>query len=287
MKYAAIDIGTNSCRLLICERVGDNLLKIDEQLESTRIGEAVAETGNLNPQAIDRTCVCLDKFRRQLDKHEIAHFRAVATSAVRESHNAQEFVDKAFKESGIKVEIVSGEEEAYLSYLGVKEGLNMSAVPLVVDLGGGSCEFILNNNSSFLASIPVGAVRATESKMSALDILEKLSIVTREKERFNNHPIVMVCGTATTMVAVKLALEVYRSDLVHGQVLTRREIADLYNMLERMPLNIRRRLPGLQPERADIIAKGALIVLLIVDSLGKTEITVSESDLLEGIIRSL
>lgn len=287
MRYASIDIGTNSCRLLICAQVGDNLLKIDEQMEITRIGEAVAGTGKLNPQAIDRTCACLARFRKQLNKFEVINFRAIATSAVRESHNAQEFVDKAFQESGIEVEIVSGEEEAYLSYLGVREGLNMSAAPLVADLGGGSCEFILNNDSSFLASIPVGAVRATELNMSALDILEKLSTVTKEKEKFKNHPLVMVGGTVTTLTAVKLALEVYRSDLVHGQVLTRREIADLYNMLERMPLNIRRRLPGLQPERADIIAKGALIVLLIVDSLGKTEITVSESDLLEGIIRSL
>jgi exopolyphosphatase/guanosine-5'-triphosphate,3'-diphosphate pyrophosphatase len=263
------------------------MLKIDERLETTRIGEAMAETGNLNPQAIDRTCACLARFRDQLDNYEVSHYRAVATCAVRESRNAQEFVDRALMESGIKVEVIDGKEEAYLSYLGVKEGLNMSAAPLVVDLGGGSCEFILKNANSFLASIPVGAVRATESNMSALDIVEKLSFVASQKERFNNHPLVLVGGTATTLVAVKLALEVYRPELVHGQVLTRQEIADLYNMLERMPLNIRRRLPGLQPERADIIPKGAMIVLLIADSLGKTEITVSESDLLEGIIRSL
>ncbi|MEN6461308.1 MAG: Ppx/GppA phosphatase family protein [Syntrophomonas sp.] len=287
MRCAAIDIGTNSCRLLICEQAGDNMLKIDERLETTRIGEAMAETGSLNPQAIDRTCACLTRFREQLEKYKVSHYRAVATCAVRESHNAQEFVDRALMQSGIKVEIIDGNEEAYLSYLGVKEGLNMAAAPLVVDLGGGSCEFILKNENSFLVSIPVGAVRATESNMSALDIVEKLSFVASQKERFKNHPLVLVGGTATTLVAVKLALEVYRPELVHGQVLTRQEIADLYNMLERMPLNIRRRLPGLQPERADIISKGAMIVLLIVDTLGKEEITVSDSDLLEGIIRSL
>lgn len=286
MKCAAIDIGTNSCRLLICDRFGDNLLKIRQQLETTRIGGEKTKAGNLNPQAIHRTCTCLAEFRQEMDKYEVSRYRAVATSAVREAGNAQEFVSRVWQESGIKVEIISGEEEARLSYLGVKEGLDLKIEPLVADLGGGSCEFIFGGGE-YLTSIEIGAVRATELNMSAYDIVNKLEPVRAEKELFKGYPLVMVGGTVTTLTAIKLGLHEYCSQLVHGQVLTRREVADIYNLLERMPLPIRRRLPGLQPERADIIVKGALIVLLMMDLLGKTEITVSESDLMEGIIREL
>lgn len=287
VRYAAIDIGTNSCRLLICEKLGDKLLKIDNRLESTRLGQGVNLTARLDTQAIARTCECLARFRAELKAGAVDIYRAVATSAVRDSANWAEFIEQAKKHSQIEIEIINGEKEAYLSYLGVKKGLRLSASPLVVDLGGGSTEFILNNGQQFSASIQIGAVRSTESNMSAAEILERLNVIKARKESFQSSPLVFVGGTATTMAAVKLSMEKYNPELIQGHILTRREIADLYKMLERMPLSVRRRLPGLQPERADIITKGALIMLLIVDILDKQEITVSESDLLEGIIWEL
>jgi len=157
---------------------------------------------------------------------------------------------------------------------------------LVVDLGGGSTEFLCPDQD-LLLSIPIGAVRAAEADMGASQIIERLSPLTQFKQQLENKPLVMVGGTATSLVAIKKGMIQYNAESVHGEVLSRGEIGDLYNLLERMPLALRRRLPGLQPERADIIHKGALIILLIIEILGHKEIIVSETDLLEGIIWSM
>jgi len=130
-------------------------------------------------------------------------------------------------------------------------------------------------------------VKATEGDWSAGEIWSKLREGLALREEIRDHPMVMVGGTPTTLVAIKESLAEYDAEMVHGHILTRPEVEDLYAMLDGMPLNLRRRLPGLQPERADIVVKGTLIILLIMEGLQKKEITVSESDLLEGIIWQL
>ncbi|MDD3364318.1 MAG: Ppx/GppA phosphatase family protein [Syntrophomonas sp.] len=287
MRYGAVDIGTNSCRLLIAQADAEKGLRhLHKELDTTRIGEGVNRSGLINTEAMERNLLTLRRFQEKMQEYGVEKYRAIATSAVREAHNGDEFVRRAWEESMVKVDIVKGEEEAGLSYLGVKQGLKLERSPLVVDLGGGSTEFICPEEK-LLLSLPLGAVRATEADMYAAQIGELLAPLGKIKERIINRPLVLVGGTATTLVAVKLGLEEYNADLVHGTVLSRTEIGDLYNLLERMPLSLRRRLPGLQPERADIINKGALIILVIIEVLGKKEIVVSESDLLQGIIWSL
>ncbi len=282
MRYAAIDIGTYSCRLLIAEINKDRLILVHQEIETTRLGQQMSAGGHIGGMAMANTCRALYNFRYRMGEYGVSSYRVIATDAVRQAVNREEFITLAEQECRCLVEVISGEEEACLSYLGVKRGLELKQAPLVVDLGGGSTEFIKENGERFIISLPVGAVKAM--KMSTVEIAKIISPISKNKESFTNNPLVFVGGTATTLVAIKKSLETYRPDLVHGQVLTRREVADIYNMLEMMPLNLRKRLPGLQPERADIIPKGTLIVLLIMEFLGKNEIIVSESDLLEGII---
>ena len=215
----------------------------------------------------------------------VSKYRAIATSAVREASNGQDFIELVDQRSQLKVDVVSGEEEAQLSYLGVEKGLDLNHIPLVVDLGGGSTEFICNEQD-FVISIPLGAVRATELNMSAQEIAGKLADVEKMADKFQDYPLVMVGGTASSLAAIKIGMEIFDSSLVHGQVLKRQDLMDLYQMLERTPLSLRKRMPGLQPERADIISQGALIILMIVDLLKKNEIIVSDIDLLQGMIWS-
>lgn len=283
MRYAAVDIGTHSCRLLIADMQNGQLVPVHREIETTRLGQQMGSSGGyIGGIAMAKTCRALYNFRYRMGEFGVSSYRVVATDAVRRAANQEEFITLAQQECKCLVEVISQEEEALLSYLGVKKGLGLDNNPFVVDLGGGSTEFISDNGEQFILSIPIGAVESIN--LSTIEIAQALSPLQDKKEEFSNSPLVFVGGTATTLVAMKMALEVYRPDLVHGQVLTRREIADLYNLLELMPLDLRKRLPGLQPERADIIPKGTLIVLLIIDVLGKDEIIVSESDLLEGVI---
>jgi len=287
MRYGAVDIGTNSCRLLIAEKENNQKLKcLARELETTRMGEGINLSPVLEEAAMARTLDCLSRFRSKMQEYQVDEYRAVATSAVRGAENGAEFVRQAETQSGMAVAIVSEQEEARLSYEGVRRGLELTQPPLVIDLGGGSTEFICPDQD-ILLSIPMGAVRAAEADMSAGQISDLMKQGGLLAVAPGSQPVVMVGGTVSSLAAIKIGLPEYDPERVHGEKLSRGEIGDLYNLLERMPLALRRRLPGLQPERADIINKGALIILIIMELLGQKEIIVSESDLLEGIIWSL
>ncbi|MGI6488228.1 MAG: Ppx/GppA family phosphatase [Syntrophomonadaceae bacterium] len=286
MRLAAVDVGTNSCRLLIAEAIGGKLSTILKETVTTRLGEGQQDSGWLRPSAINRTLDCLLDFQALIKAHRVSAYRIIATSAVREAANREDF-QAIIEEAGIKLDIVDGKEEALLSHLGVERSLQFSQPPLVIDVGGGSTEFICPGDPFTVKTLPVGAVKATEGDWSAGEIWSKLREGLALREEIRDHPMVMVGGTPTTLVAIKESLAEYDAEMVHGHILTRPEVEDLYAMLDGMPLNLRRRLPGLQPERADIVVKGTLIILLIMEGLQKKEITVSESDLLEGIIWQL
>lgn len=285
MSYAAIDIGSNSCRLLIADRDNRGLRVLYKEIKTTRIGAGLSETGQIAEEAAERSWQWLEKIQPLLKAFDVQHYRVVATSAVREAANGKAFVEEAARRSHMPVEIISGEEEARLSYIGVEKGLQLEHPPLVVDLGGGSTEFICNQQD-FVISLPVGAVRATEMQMNADDIAARLQPVQAMQARFMEYPLVMVGGTASTLASIKLGLNIYDSEKVHGHQVTRQETSDIYRLLENTPLALRKRLPGLQPERADIINAGVLITMLIMDMLRKNKIIVSDSDLLQGIIWS-
>lgn len=286
MRCGAVDIGTNSCRLLIADINDNKLIPVCRQFKTTRLGEGVNQSNLLKDETMKRTLQCLHRFQDKLQEHTVERYRSIATSAVREANNGQYFIDQIRVHTGMKVDIVDGAEEARLSYKGVTMGLKLDRTPLVVDVGGGSTEFSCPDQDVLL-SIPIGAVRATEAEMPISQVMEQLGPLREFKAKVNHQPLVVVGGTATSLVAIKKGLIEYNPEYVHGEVLSRGEVGDLFNLLERMPLPLRRRLPGLQPQRADIIPKGALIILIIMEILGKNEITVSETDLMEGIIWSL
>lgn len=287
MRYAAIDVGSNSCRLLVADIIGEELHPVCRELQSTRLGEGVNANKTIGSTAMARTRDCLKDYVDLIQRLGVKEFRMVATSAMRDALNREEFVELVRENCGCSLEVITGEEEARLSYLGVKAGLTLPA-PLVVDLGGGSCEFRVEDGKEiFSLSLPLGAVRATEARLSAVETKTILNPLEKHSDNLKEYPLVLVGGTATTLVAMKLSMEIYDPQQVHGQTLSREEVADLYNMLELMPLNVRNRLPGLQPERADIIPAGAMIVLLIMDILKCQQITISESDILDGIIHQL
>jgi exopolyphosphatase/guanosine-5'-triphosphate,3'-diphosphate pyrophosphatase len=288
MRYAAVDVGTNSCRLLVADIIDNKFQPIYRDLQSTRLGQGVNASKKLDLAAMKRTTECLKQYGDIIKRLGVENYRLVATSAVREAINRNDFQSMVRENCNFHLEVISGEEEARLSYLGVKKGLALEKSPLVADLGGGSCEFRMEDGQErFSVSLPLGAVRATEASLSVVEAKTILEPVADHSVSLKDYPLVLVGGTATTLVAVKLSMEVYDPEQVHGQVLSREEVADLYNMLELMPLTIRHRLPGLQPERADIIPAGAMIILLIMDALSRQQIIISESDILEGIIRKL
>ncbi len=288
MIAAAIDLGTNSFRILIGEHSGSVLTYRRKELITTRLGENLGSTGVIGQPAIERSMDCLRLFKQMMDEEQVAVYRAVATSAVREAANQAEFLNLIKENTGVDVEVICGAEEARLSYQGVMNGLHLQYSPLVADLGGGSIEFnCLDEQHSINMSLPLGAVRATEAEWSKTEIRRVLQPVEAFKEQLAGHPLVFVGGTATSLAAVHLGLAVYDRGKVHGQELSREQVNMIYELLYSTPLAERRLIPGLQPERADIIVKGALIIREAMDLLGRDILQVSETDILEGIIWSM
>lgn len=286
MPYGAIDIGTNSCRLLIAEPDGERLRTLHRTMITTRIGEGVDQQRIINPAALERTVQGLSKLGQHLSDWEVSQFRVVATSAVREAANRTCFLERVNQELHWQVEVINGEEEARLSYFGVRRGLALNRPPLVVDLGGGSTEFMLENPEPWCVSLPIGAVRATEANMDEDEIKAILSSL--KADRMNgDFPLVVVGGTATTLVSMELRLQQYDSERVHGQSLTRQQVYYWRDKLAAMNLEQRKKITGLQPQRADIIGQGLVILALIMEKFGYDQLLVSESDILDGIIWDL
>jgi exopolyphosphatase/guanosine-5'-triphosphate,3'-diphosphate pyrophosphatase len=289
LKFAAVDFGTNSCRLLIAEILaGKGLVPLYRGLYQNRLGQGLSKSGKISEEAIKRTLKCLAEYTELIQKSEVLASRAVATSAVRDADNRDYFLETMTPYFPGAIDIIDGEEEACLTYQGVKHGLNLEQYPVVVDPGGGSTEIIFKqDNSIFIKSLPLGAVRASESQLSREAMLKLLEDGLGDIDRLRGHPLVLVGGTATSLAAMKMALIEYKPEIIHGQVLSFEEVSDLSRRLFSISLEERKKIPGLQPERADIIPQGSRIIELIMWLLSAQEMIVSESDLLDGIIWSL
>jgi exopolyphosphatase/guanosine-5'-triphosphate,3'-diphosphate pyrophosphatase len=289
LKFAAVDFGTNSCRLLIAEILaGKGLVPLYRGLYQNRLGQGLSKSGKISEEAIKRTLKCLAEYTELIQKSEVLASRAVATSAVRDADNRDYFLETMTPYFPGAIDIIDGEEEACLTYQGVKHGLNLEQYPVVVDPGGGSTEIIFKqDNSIFIKSLPLGAVRASESQLSREAMLKLLEDGLEDIDRLRGHPLVLVGGTATSLAAMKMALIEYKPEIVHGQVLSFEEVSDLSRRLFSISLEERKKIPGLQPERADIIPQGSRIIELIMRLLSAQEMIVSESDLLDGTIWSL
>jgi len=288
LRYAACDVGTNSCRLLVAEITEDGKLEVlRKEVITTRIGEGLQRSSWLRPEAINRTLNCLESFMDIMRRCQVTERVVVATSAVREAINRDDFLVLAEERIGMHIEVLSGEREGQLSYLGAKAGLDLKANPLIADIGGGSTEVIHQRRGIKSISIPVGAVRAWEADWDEIEVKSRLAAELPDNMRTKSSPLILVGGTATSLVAIKKGMTVYNRSQVQGEKLTLLEINAYYDRLNQLTLDERKALPGLQPERADIIVKGILIIKCLVELFGRQEVLVSDSDLLEGLILTL
>ena len=295
MRAAAVDIGTNSCRLLIAEKKTDESFNIlSRKLEITRLGEGVDQNKILKKRAVNRVFKVLKKYKAIIDEFQVDRVRIVGTSALRDVENSYLLTEK-IKDLGLKLEIISGEKEAELNYLGAVSNLEDNF--LLVDIGGGSTEFIWSNSSEInFKSLDVGCVRMTEKfiadpneKISLAEINEIQSYVdnslSKELELDKKFKVKGVGGTITTLAAVKLALEVYDSSKIEDLKLKYSELEKIRDRLKDLKLKERKKVKGLQPKRADIIVSGLIILMTIMKYINSQELYVSDHDLLYGLLK--
>lgn len=279
---AAVDIGTNSVRLLVAEVANGTVVPVRRELVSTRLGQGLDEDGFLKEEPQQRTLAALAQFAAVLAAFRPQATAAVATSAVREAKNGCAFAAAASAVLGVPVRVIDGGEEARLSYTGAVQALGLSEA-VVVDIGGGSTELTYPADGRLIShSRPVGAVRCTASRTPRAAIAEALRPATAAVPPC--LPLVGVGGTVTTLVAVAKGLSPYNPAEVHGARLSAATVAALYTRLAALDLAQRRQVAGLQPERADIILAGILILQEIMAQLGRDQLIVSEADLLYALV---
>lgn len=287
MLVAAMDIGTNSTRLLIAKCLEGQINPVFADLEITRIGEGIGSDKRIQPLPLIRTIKCLERYLEKCREYKVEKMRIIATSAVRDAKNKDEVAREVYKKTGLTLEILSGEKEAELSFLGAISDLEPQMIKkaMVVDIGGGSTEFIYpTDNRIQYKSVNLGTVRLLENITLRDDIPKILSDLI--PVGVVKKPILVgVAGTVTTLVTIKLGLEEYDSKLVHGQKLLLEEIKSMGKELSRLSLQERKKIKGLHPRRADVIPYGILILEKIMEYLEVSEITVSDKDSLHGLIK--
>ncbi|HHV34520.1 MAG TPA: Ppx/GppA family phosphatase [Syntrophomonadaceae bacterium] len=291
-RMAAVDIGTNSCRLLIADIKGKCITPVLYTIRTTRIGEGLGESGLLGEVPMERTITALKEYLDLIREFKVAHLRVVATSAVREAANAAFFLVRLRETTGIPVDVISGTEEARLTYTGACGAVHCKGTGIVIDIGGGSTEFtypIQDKGGSRLSccSIPLGAVRLTEQPRLLSEIIGPMKDVLNKIEGLPHPNLVGVGGTITTLAAVDQSLQVYESERIQGYLLSKQAVERIMLSLAVKNSEERKKVSGLLPERADIIIAGTTILWAILAYLDAPEITVSEADLLHGIIQEL
>jgi len=284
MRVGVIDVGTNSVRLLVADVEGKRVATVRRALAITRLGEGIGDR-MLRPAAVNRTLEALARFKELATAAGVGKLVVVGTSAVREAANRREFLQTVKERLDLEVRVLSGYEEACMSFVGAVTGLPLDPLGVtVVDVGGGSTEFAWVEEGVLKSrSVPLGAVRMTEGPWDEDAARALLAPVWHEIQKTRKRRLVGVGGTVTTLAAVAQRLERYDPARVHGYPLGIGQVERLLAWLAGMDLESRRRVPGLQPERADIIVAGTRIVLLIMRGLGQRVLRVSESDILHGV----
>lgn len=298
-RYAVIDIGSNSTRLLICDvDAGGTFIKVTKKLVTTRLSEGLVATGALSRTAMERTLSSIEALLRETEEAQAGQIFVFATAAVREASNRDTFIRMVHEKTAVLIDVLAGEEEAAVGFLGTLQ----PGPRAMVDIGGASTEIALGTGKylDFYISTKMGAVRALE-KYPLGDIADALSLEAMEQwayhillsgapdlpqrmEQLSPGVVSGVGGSITTLAAMDLKLDVYDPSRVQGHVLTRNTVERLIRRLCELPLEKRRKLPGLQPERADIIIGGAVILQQVMRALQVHQITVSDRDNLEGYL---
>ncbi len=278
MRVAALDLGTNTTRLLVADVAGGRVEEVARRLAITRLGEGVDERRRLLPLPIARVRNTLTEYRRALEELGAERALLVATSAVRDAENGEAFLGEIEWSYGFETRLVSGDEEAALVRRGVATGAEVTPGTLIVDVGGGSTELILGERHE---SLDVGSVRMTERFGEDVEAIR--AAVGRELPPLEASGAIGVAGTITTVAALDLGLEEYDPDRVHGHRVGREGAERQLARLAALPLEERRRLPALEPGRAPVIVAGAAILAEILARYDLDAIEASERDILHGI----
>ncbi len=310
-RVAAIDCGTNSIRLLVADAhpgTGE-LTDLDRRMTIVRLGEGVDRTGRLAPQALERTFAACRAYAEIIERHGAERTRFVATSASRDAENRDDFVRGVVDILGVEPEVITGDQEAAFSFTGATKELtgrtDLRRPFLVVDIGGGSTEFVLGDDRVRAArSVDVGCVRMTERHLvrdgavtdpptagqvaamradieSALDLAEK-TVPLREA-----HTLVGLAGSVTTVSAIAQDLPGYDSAAIHHSRISRERVREISDWLLRSTHAERAAVPSMHPGRVDVIAAGALVLLAVMERVDAREVVASEHDILDGIAWSL
>ena len=297
MRVAAVDCGTNSIRLLVADVDGPVKTDVHREMRVVRLGQGVDRTGELAPEALERTRLALDAYAGTCRALGVERTRLVATSATRDARNRSDFHTMVVATLGVAPEVVPGHEEAALAFDGATRDLDPAEGPfLVLDVGGGSTELVLGTRSVLAASsVDVGCVRLTERHFAddpptraqvaaaVTDIDAALHTARQAVPVDRVRTAIGLAGSVTTVAALALGLQDYDAAQIHSSRVAAADIADVSRRLLVMTRSERAALPVMHPGRVDVIAAGALVLAVLVDRLSLPEVLVSEADILDGI----
>lgn len=299
---AAVDVGSNSCRLLVVDADGAPVVR---EMEITRLGKGVDERGHLDDGALERTLEVISRYRQRWEEHGVPAeaVRIGATSAVRDAEDRDRFFHAVEERTGVRAVVLSGDEEARATFRGVAARLDVPSPLVVLDVGGGSTELIVGGRDGDVVaavSLQLGSVRLTERllhgdpptgdeiRAAREEVRSRLEDGGRRLGDRGADPaegtLVGVAGTVTTLTALHLDLDVYDPEAIHGTRLPRAVVDALTDVLLRMPVADRADLPQVSPGREDVIAGGALIVRGVMERFGHRELVTSEADILDGLV---
>jgi exopolyphosphatase / guanosine-5'-triphosphate,3'-diphosphate pyrophosphatase len=286
-RVGVVDLGTNSTRLLVADVEDSSVSELDRRLEITRLGEGVDARGQLLPQAIARVRNVLVDYRRTIEELGAERTLAFATSAVRDAENGEAFLGEVEWSYGFATRLLSGHEEALLTFRGVAAGRDLTDGTLVIDVGGGSTELILGgpDGISFHESLELGCVRLSERFPSDPDGVAthvRAALGQGLPGALDAKTAIGVAGTVTQLATLDLGLEREEPEVVHGHRMSAETIARQVEQLAAMPVEEIRRLRGMHPERAPVIVAGAVVVREVLSHFGVAELEVSERDIMHG-----
>ncbi len=299
MRIAIVDIGSNSTRLLIAEREGERIThQLERSSEVTRLGEGVDADGRLRADAMERVYLTLDRYKEAIERHKAEQQIAVFTSAVRDAGNGDDFAQQVAERYGFEPHVLTGDEEAQLTFIGAMSERDPGehAPTLVIDVGGGSTELVVGagREVGFHVSTQAGVVRQTERHIKhdppapteleqlAADVRATITEATSPEGRGIVERAIAVAGTATSLAAIAQRLDPYDPEKVHGYGVSRGEAQRMLKELAGIPLEQRRSVPGLHPDRAPTIVAGVIILREVMDLFELEQFEVSEHDILRG-----
>jgi exopolyphosphatase/guanosine-5'-triphosphate,3'-diphosphate pyrophosphatase len=299
-----IDAGTNTIRLLIGCVIDGKVIRIASDRAVTRLGNNLKKTGTLDPENSEKSITSINKFKEECETYNASKIVAVGTSALREAQNSDEFLSEVKRRSGIDIQIISGEKEAELTLKGIsgsfEETGRLSYPAFIIDVGGGSAEWIFQRSRSVFNadSIPIGAVKLHEAfikhdppmpeelrdmqnyiSKAFLDSLDSSLVAHRSSLSF-----IATGGTAATIASIALRMDKYDGDKVHMRRIALSSLKKIYESLIKLPIKERAEIKGLEPERADIVVPGILILLVVMEIINAGVLTVSDYGLLEGLL---